>query len=68
MQLTSVADAPKLKESSADDFEKFVSWSVPVATKAQCNHNSELRLLKQPWWKKLGLENEDSQYNDEVLL
>ena len=63
-----VVDAPKLNELKEEDVDRFVSWSVPVATKAQSNHTSELRLLNQPWWRKLGNESQQSQYNEEFLL
>jgi len=61
-------DAPRLSDISIDgeDFDSlvksFVSRSVPVATKARLDHSSELRLLQQPWWHKLGDEYQDSKY------
>ena len=65
-----MADAPQLSDTvSADneaDFisqvESFTSHSVPVASKARLDHLSELRLLDQPWWRKLGDEYHDSKY------
>ena len=45
--------------------KNFVSHSVPIATKARYNHNEELRLLRQPWWKKLGDEYQDSRYEED---
>lgn len=44
----------------------FVSHSVPVATKARHDHNEELRLLRQPWWKKLGDEYQDNKIAEEL--
>lgn len=61
-------DAPKLTTLRLEDIEKFTSRSVPVATKARENHNCEIRLLNQPWWRKLGNEHQDSQYEDEQIL
>ena len=60
-------DAPKLSElTSEKDIEAFVCHSVPIATKAAANHKEELRLLHQPWWKKLGDEYQDEKYQEEV--
>ena len=39
--------------------EMYTSRSVPIATKAQQTHKEQLKLLKQPWWKKLGDEYQD---------
>jgi len=53
--------------ADADDFDSllksFVCHSVPVRTKARLDHASELRLVKQPWWRKLGDEYQDSRYS-----
>ncbi|XP_067948750.1 IQ calmodulin-binding motif-containing protein 1-like [Watersipora subatra] len=61
-------NAPKLSELHEEDIDKFVSWSVPVATKAQGNHTNELRRLNQPWWRKLDDESHQMPYNDDILL
>lgn len=63
-----ISDAPKLSELHEEDIDKFVSWSVPVATKAQGNHTNELRRLNQPWWRKLDDESHQMPYNDDILL
>jgi len=61
-------DAPKLSELKLEQVDSFVCRSVPVATKARENHNNELRLLKQPWWRKLSDEYQDSVYEDTQIL
>ena len=58
-------DAPKVKDVDEDQLQDFVSHIVPIATKARHNHNEELRLLKQPWWKKLGDEYQDKKIEEE---
>jgi len=63
------SDAPRLSDLSIEDedfdglLKSFVCDSVPVATKARRDHVSELRLLDQPWWHKLGDEYQDSKYS-----
>ena len=59
------AEAPKLSEATEADVEDFMSRSVPIATKARYNHAQELRLLQQPWWRKLGDEYQDKMYEEE---
>ena len=62
-------DAPRLSDVSidGDDFDSllksFICDSVPAATKARRDHTSELRLLQQPWWRKLGDEYQDNKYS-----
>ena len=61
-------DAPRLSDISTDSddctnlLKSFTSRSVPVASKARLDHASELRLLEQPWWCKLGDEYQDNKY------
>ena len=50
------SDAPRLEDADEKDVESYRSPSVPIATKARQNHQEELRLLQQPWWRKLGDE------------
>ena len=57
--------APSLKDVTDKDIEMFTSRSVPVATKARLNHTEELKLLRQPWWKKLTDEIQDQEYDEE---
>jgi len=62
---------PRLSEvnTDSDDFESllksFICRSTPVAARARLDHASELRLLDQPWWRKLGDEYQDSKYRVE---
>ena len=49
-----------------DDIATYTCHSVPIATKARYNHNQELRLLRQPWWKKLGDEYQDEKLDEEL--
>ena len=56
---------PSLAEVTEQDVKSFVSHSVPIATKARYNHQEELRLLRQPWWRKLGDEYQDSRYAED---
>ena len=58
--------APRLSDVTEQDLENFVSHSVPVATKARHDHNEELRLLRQPWWRKLGDEYQDEKTAEEL--
>lgn len=48
--------------------QSFLSHSVPISTKARENHNNEVRLLNQPWWRKLGDEFQDSKYEEDFIL
>jgi len=63
--------APRLSDINIDseDFDgllkSFVCHSTPVATRAKLDHASELRLLDQPWWRKLGDEYQDTKYSVE---
>ncbi len=59
-------DAPNLKDASESDISTFTCHSVPIATKARYNHNQELRLLRQPWWRKLGDEYQDTKLDEEL--
>lgn len=60
--------APKLDHLDPKEIEKYISHSVPITTKARENHNNEIRLLNQPWWRKLGDEFQDSMYEDDIIL
>ena len=60
--------APKLGAVGDDSCQNYVSYSVPVATRARDHHNTEIRLLNQPWWRKLGDEFQDSKYEDENIF
>ncbi|KAJ8306892.1 hypothetical protein KUTeg_014976 [Tegillarca granosa] len=60
--------APTLKDATEKDAEMYSSRSLPVATKARVNHMEQLKLMKQPWWKKLTDEYQDQEYEDEDLL
>ena len=59
------ADSAPLAEANNVDLADFTCHSVPIATKARHNHTEELRLLRQPWWKKLGDEYQDAKYEEE---
>ncbi|PIK56897.1 putative IQ calmodulin-binding motif-containing protein 1 [Apostichopus japonicus] len=56
-----LATAPKLSDATNRDVYTFTSHSAPVAAKALANHREEVNMLRQPWWKKMHLEdkNED---------
>ncbi|XP_064594930.1 IQ calmodulin-binding motif-containing protein 1-like [Liolophura sinensis] len=60
--------APPLKDLTDKDVDMFSSRSVPVAARAQQAHKEELRLLRQPWWRKLGDEYQDQLYEEEQDL
>ena len=62
---TRITDAPKLSEAEETDIDLYKCHSVPIATKARYNHNNEMRLIKQPWWKKLGDEYQDNKQDDD---
>ncbi|KAK2176926.1 hypothetical protein NP493_630g00039 [Ridgeia piscesae] len=63
---TLIIAAPTLSDVTEQDLENFVSHSVPVASKARHDHNEELRLLRQPWWRKLGDEYQDEKTAEEL--
>ncbi|KAK2150495.1 hypothetical protein LSH36_403g03081 [Paralvinella palmiformis] len=65
MDAEMLLEAPKLSEATEADVEDFTSHSVPIATKARYNHAQEMRLLRQPWWRKLGDEYQDKLYEEE---
>lgn len=44
--------APKLREVTEDEVQKFVSGSHVVARMAQLAHREELRATELPWWKQ----------------
>ncbi|NXU60053.1 IQCB1 protein, partial [Turnix velox] len=68
MILLVFADAPGLAEATEKDLDVFVSRSVPVATKARESHNTMLKYIRLPWWKKLGDEFvEDDVIPDDAL-
>jgi len=51
------------------DVEMYSSNLLPVATKAKTDHIERLRLLRQPWWKKLCDEYQDQEYiEDEQIV
>ena len=61
-------DAPRLCDVGCDVSELMTSFfchSAPIAARAKRDHAEELRLLEQPWWRKLGNDYQDSK-NDEV--
>ncbi|NXU51807.1 IQCB1 protein, partial [Turnix velox] len=61
-------NAPGLAEATEKDLDVFVSRSVPVATKARESHNTMLKYIRLPWWKKLGDEFvEDDVIPDDAL-
>ena len=62
----SIVDAPSLTEATEDDIATYTCHSVPIATKARYNHNQEIRLLRQPWWRKLGDEYQDEKLDEEL--
>ncbi|XP_041460563.1 IQ calmodulin-binding motif-containing protein 1-like [Lytechinus variegatus] len=51
-----LTNAPKLDDASNRDVYTFTSHSAPIAAKALSNHREELLLLRQPWWRKLHIE------------
>ena len=61
-----ITDAPKLSAASDRDIYKFTSHSAPVAAKAMANHKEELLMLKQPWWKKIHIEEKTDEEIEEV--
>ncbi|KAJ8035612.1 IQ calmodulin-binding motif-containing protein 1 [Holothuria leucospilota] len=66
-----LATAPKLSEATNRDVYTFTSHSAPVAAKALANHKEEFNLLRQPWWKKMHLEDktdEDLEGLEETVM
>ncbi|KFQ27656.1 IQ calmodulin-binding motif-containing protein 1, partial [Merops nubicus] len=51
-----LTNSPGLAETTEKDLCVFVSRSIPVATKARESHNTMLKYMCWPWWKKLGEE------------
>ncbi|XP_072173567.1 IQ calmodulin-binding motif-containing protein 1-like [Diadema setosum] len=51
-----LTNAPKVDVASNRDVYTFTSHSAPIAAKALANHREELQLLRQPWWRKLHIE------------
>ena len=65
--VTSIADSPRLSDigDKVDNLlRSFVCYSTPVAARAKLDHAEELRLLAQPWWRKLGDEYQDAMNAD----
>ncbi|KAK3591386.1 hypothetical protein CHS0354_005304 [Potamilus streckersoni] len=60
-----VSLAPDLSHVTEKDVEMFSSRSVPVATKARVNHMEQLRIMKLPWYRKLGDEYQDTMIEEE---
>ncbi|XP_076091831.1 IQ calmodulin-binding motif-containing protein 1-like isoform X2 [Mytilus galloprovincialis] len=60
--------APPLNSVTDKDVEMYSSNLLPVATKAKTNHIEQLRLLRQPWWKKLCDEYQDQEYVDDEQI
>jgi len=63
-------DAPQLSDIDVEDcsvslLKTFVSRSAPVVSRARLDHVAELRLLEQPWWRKLGDEYHDNKYTQD---
>lgn len=61
-----LAGQPKLSEASSRDIYSFTSHSAPVAAKALANHKEELHLLRQPWWKKINIEEKTDEEIEEA--
>lgn len=59
------AVAPPLNSVTDKDVEMYSSNLLAVATKAKADHIEHLRLLRQPWWKKLTDEYQDQEYVEE---
>ncbi len=66
VSIFAVADTPGLKDASESDVTTYTSHAVPIATAARHNHQHELRLLRQPWWRKLGDEYQDHKLHEEL--
>ncbi|XP_013915572.1 PREDICTED: IQ calmodulin-binding motif-containing protein 1-like [Thamnophis sirtalis] len=56
--------APSLSECTMRDLNVFMSRSVPVVAKAKQSHNTILKYMQWPWWKKL----EEGFFKEEVDL
>uniref|UniRef100_A0A8C5WP70 IQ motif containing B1 n=1 Tax=Laticauda laticaudata TaxID=8630 RepID=A0A8C5WP70_LATLA len=54
--------APSLSECTMKDLNVFMSRSVPVAAKAKQSHNTVLKYMQSPWWKKL----EEDFFKEEI--
>ncbi|XP_026563709.1 IQ calmodulin-binding motif-containing protein 1 [Pseudonaja textilis] len=54
--------APSLSECTVKDLNVFMSRSVPVVAKAKQSHNTMLKYMQWPWWKKL----EEDFFKEEV--
>ncbi|XP_034278561.1 IQ calmodulin-binding motif-containing protein 1 [Pantherophis guttatus] len=54
--------APSLSECTMKDLNVFMSRSVPVVAKAKQSHNTILKYMQWPWWKKL----EEDFFKEEV--
>ncbi|ETE67567.1 IQ calmodulin-binding motif-containing protein 1 [Ophiophagus hannah] len=54
--------APSLSECTMKDLKVFMSRSVPVVAKAKQSHNTILKYMQWPWWKKL----EEDFFKEEV--
>uniref|UniRef100_A0A8C6VH37 IQ motif containing B1 n=1 Tax=Naja naja TaxID=35670 RepID=A0A8C6VH37_NAJNA len=54
--------APSLSECTMRDLNVFMSRSVPVVAKAKQSHNTILKYMQWPWWKKL----EEDFFKEEV--
>ncbi|KAK3106409.1 hypothetical protein FSP39_019392 [Pinctada imbricata] len=63
-----VSLAPSLQSATEKDVEMYSSHSLPIATKARTDHIETLKLLRQPWWKKLKDEIQDQEYEEEDVL
>ena len=61
----SVSASTKFSEIDEVQLKSFVCHSVPIATRARANHVAEMRLLRQPWWRKLGDEYQDTKYEED---
>lgn len=60
--------APPLKDARGKDIEMYSSNLLPIATKARTDHIETLRLLRQPWWKKLRDDLQDQEYEEEDYI
>ncbi|XP_052706454.1 IQ calmodulin-binding motif-containing protein 1-like [Crassostrea angulata] len=60
--------APPLKDAREKDIEMYSSNLLPIATKARTDHIETLRLLRQPWWKKLRDDLQDQEYEEEDYI
>lgn len=51
--------APGLKDLSQKDVEMYSSRSLPIAMAAKMEHNKAMKKLQLPWWKTLGMDDEE---------